>query len=883
MGGKRSNKDIARNRVTRRKGKKQARKGPGRPKGSTKPKRGRPKKILEAVVETPAESSVDTPSRSNSLLDDRDSTIQSEEIGYHEKALEFECGICFGKIKRERFDHKIGIFGYEVAVGFGVKVHSGKDQKTARLIKSVYGRDYPDSKYFNPNICCACIQSLNRGKLVIRGRSWDDILTDIEHIKRTTYDENFDCSTCSLAKELHPQFSKPLPQVAKSPEIKLCMKPLRDKQGRCLQKHGHAGNCSKRQSIEHFWDNIDMDPTYRDQILNEGLKRKQQSEGLKPGESSQLSNLQGPKQTIQIGKSREVSRDSISIDTFRECIAVARDRCLSWTGQRKYLADRRSAAKNDSKFITTTDYLQVLKNRYQDLHKVKYFWLGYKMGAVDDFQLTIPKYRVNQDCNFCNEEMSFDDQTLLHHTDNNGEPCKLLPDYSVRKRGQIMERLYAVGGTSTMQLINMVLNERKSELGRDIEDFGVVVRLNIDNGGKNPNLTKVSMSLVIPELGDQASNDSHKNCFVLASTTALEQFDTCEALWEMAQIESIFESRHMVRLTCDLKMINILFQLSGASQSKYPCIKCWWKNRLDANEVANGETKYDQAEPRGDYEEWVEFYEKVQSGEVAAGKSSGGVKGIPISKYLTDNRQVIVVTPELHCHEGILNVCIVPDIKKKFGNKAIKEWELEAGVSKGTYFDGKYNGNGCSKLAEKCEVIKKYSSAHYKLLKRYKDLMFHMFKKRDNLTVEHIQQARNALNRFIESWKEVKLNVTPKVHWVITHGMERLELEHRTLGFYAEQFAETLHQKFEKTTSSYNDSVIDPNTLLPTRRNRRIRELEAFNCLRHGIPKPKKTRAKRKLTGTLKQESSSESDGENDDGSSDEPTDKRSRPSLSND
>ena len=160
-------------------------------------------------------------------------------------------------------------------------------------------------------------------------------------------------------------------------------------------------------------------------------------------------------------------------------------------------------------------------------------------------------------------------------------------------------------------------------------------------------------------------------------------------------------------------------------------------------------------------------------------------------------------------------------------------------------------------------------------MKRYKDLKYHLFQKRDNLTSEHINQAKKSVAEVTKSWKELKLNVTPKTHWVFTHGIETLEREFRTLGYYAEQFAETLHQYFEDTTSCYNDSTTDPLTGLQTRKNRRVRELEAFNCLRHDIPQPKKTRAKRKLTGAPKQESS-ESDS-----SDGEPTNKRNCPDTS--
>ena len=83
-----------------------------------------------------------------------------------------------------------------------------------------------------------------------------------------------------------------------------------------------------------------------------------------------------------------------------------------------------------------------------------------------------------------------------------------------------------------------------------VDRENVFVRLNIDSGGRKPLLTKLSMSLIIPELGDMASNDSHKNSFVLASTSSYEQFSVVEALWCAANVEEIIK-KYEIRLTCE--------------------------------------------------------------------------------------------------------------------------------------------------------------------------------------------------------------------------------------------------------------------------------------------------------------------------------------------
>lgn len=413
---------------------------------------------------------------------------------------------------------------------------------------------------------------------------------------------------------------------------------------------------------------------------------------------------------------------------------------------------------------------------------------------------------------------------------------------------ETIQKLFGVGGTKSTWFIESVLAEKEEQLGCSFNRDNIMVRLNLDNGGSSPALTKVSMSLVIPELGDEASSDSCNNTFILAATEAVEQFDTCTALWEEADIEELMRE-YEVRLTCDLKMLDILFNLSGSGMSKYPCCKCMWNNRITADEKRAGITGYTEAESRGDYEDWLVNYQKILDG-TEPGKLTGGVKGLPISEYLVNNIERIVVTPELHLHLGMMNTIIVPRLKTVLTVAEMAEWELEAGVCKEDYFEGIFNGNGCSRLLEKCETIKKYAPLYYPLLQKYKTAKEFMFKKRDHLDDEDMLEIKVKHAELMEEFAHMNMPMTHKMHLFHRHTLPTIEYERRTMSFYGEHYAEHVHKIYDKYSQNYNNGLYneardDDGNVVKKRHERRKLEMEAYNSVRFGVPEPKKKRASR--------------------------------------
>ena len=97
---------------------------------------------------------------------------------------------------------------------------------------------------------------------------------------------------------------------------------------------------------------------------------------------------------------------------------------------------------------------------------------------------------------------------------------------------------------------------------------------------------------------------------------------------------------------------------------------------------------------------------------------------------------------------------------------------------------------------------------------------------------------------------DMNMNYTHKMHLFHRHSLETVEVERRTMAFFGEHYAEHVHQVFEKYSKNYNNGMYNEtrdsnNNVTKKRTERRKSEMEAYNCLRFGIPEPKKKRAKR--------------------------------------
>ena len=190
------------------------------------------------------------------------------------------------------------------------------------------------------------------------------------------------------------------------------------------------------------------------------------------------------------------------------------------------------------------------------------------------------------------------DEIELEHLNDDDEDCRLVPEESFRKKGQVVEKLYAVTGSNPLKLVDGILKTRSQKLDEDIDRSGVECRLGCDFG---QGMTKIVLSLVIPEFKELASSDSHKNTFTLATMKAGESKESITALWKMSGAEKLF-SKYKVKFVTDLKLYSIMFSLNSC-RCKQPCIICFWKGTLNKDETRDGCSVYNAAALRGDYSE----------------------------------------------------------------------------------------------------------------------------------------------------------------------------------------------------------------------------------------------------------------------------------------
>ena len=102
----------------------------------------------------------------------------------------------------------------------------------------------------------------------------------------------------------------------------------------------------------------------------------------------------------------------------------------------------------------------------------------------------------------------------------------------------------------------------------------------------------------------------------------------------------------------------------------------------------------------------------------------------------------------------------------------------------------------------------------------------------------------------MEEFAHMNMPVTHKMHLFHRHTVPTIEYERRTMSFFGEHYAEHVHKIYDNYSKNYNNSLYnevrnDNGNVVKKRNERRKLEMEAYNCVRFGVPEPKKKRASR--------------------------------------
>lgn len=155
----------------------------------------------------------------------------------------------------------------------------------------------------------------------------------------------------------------------------------------------------------------------------------------------------------------------------------------------------------------------------------------------------------------------------------------------------------------------------------------------------------------------------------------------------------------------------------------------------------------------------------------------------------------LIPPPQLHLMLGVVNV-LFSNLLNECEEDALL-WAKACNVQRDiTHGSPSFNGNSCRILLKKLDLLRSRSKnigclKYIEVFKAFKDVVDACFSKiLDTNFEDKIREFRN-------SYLELNISVTPKVHAVFYHVPEFCKKTQTGLGFYSEQVIESLHSDFK--------------------------------------------------------------------------------------
>ncbi len=233
-------------------------------------------------------------------------------------------------------------------------------------------------------------------------------------------------------------------------------------------------------------------------------------------------------------------------------------------------------------------------------------------------------------------------------------------------------------------------------------------------------------------------------------------------------------------LATDLKLTNIIAGIQSHASS-FPCTWCqgcapWIEPGL----------------PRtlGNIRKYAKEYAKT-------GKKHFNCIHLPLLEG-DDDTEILdcIPPPELHLLLGGVNK-IVDVCDKKAGNNLLYKWLERHNICKKNYRGGVLEGNQCREVLRKAQLLTKDMPTD---LKKYGQALQDF-----NLVVEGCfgksltPDFYDRINRFGQSFKQLDIQMTPKIHAILHHVPQFCERHGQGLGNFSEQASEAVHSDFKKT------------------------------------------------------------------------------------
>lgn len=168
----------------------------------------------------------------------------------------------------------------------------------------------------------------------------------------------------------------------------------------------------------------------------------------------------------------------------------------------------------------------------------------------------------------------------------------------------------------------------------------------------------------------------------------------------------------------------------------------------------------------------------------------------------------ILPPPELHLLLGCVN-CLYQHMLLEFPTIA-ENWAKECNVFRTDVYRGTlgFQGNACRKLLANVDKLRRLSNAYNVNCLKFVDTFEKFHKVVDSCFSTILKPNFDIfINQFQESYLELKISVTSKIHTIFFHVKQFCQHYGVGLGFFSEQAFESVHYDFNQTWADYKTNT----------------------------------------------------------------------------
>lgn len=179
----------------------------------------------------------------------------------------------------------------------------------------------------------------------------------------------------------------------------------------------------------------------------------------------------------------------------------------------------------------------------------------------------------------------------------------------------------------------------------------------------------------------------------------------------------------------------------------------------------------------------------------------------------------LIPPPELHLMIGITTTLFNALNKKE--PELCHSWIEKCNIKMDHY--GAFNGNASRKLLKNVKILKDLAPEN-KFIP-----LFHLFDRIVHACFGEDLDANYSLLilQFSKQLDDLKIKITPKIHILLFHVPEFVELTGKALGFYSEQASESVHHAYKNHAQNYKGNLCEESA-----QEKLKRSVTTFNCVR---------------------------------------------------